>query len=170
MQPKLKRGALLLALFWPVVTAMVGEWSTDDDMGHGFFVPVVAGYIVWQRREELAGLPVRPHWLGYPLIVLAPSSIPECYRLTVKAFELAARFRVPVILLTAWTHLETAVDLVKAGAAEALSYGAGLLSLRTDSGNPFNSHFHTGINARRWLLTRDGIGDAAYRMVLERRL
>jgi hypothetical protein len=45
-----------------------------------------------------------------------------------------------------------------AGAAEALSYGAGLLSLRTDSGNPFNSHFHTGINARRWLLTRDGIG------------
>lgn len=37
---------------------------------------------------------------GYPLIVLAPSSIPECYRLTVKAFELAERFRVPVILLT----------------------------------------------------------------------
>jgi 2-oxoglutarate ferredoxin oxidoreductase subunit alpha len=37
---------------------------------------------------------------GYPLIVLAPSSIPECYRLTVKAFELAERFRVPVVLLT----------------------------------------------------------------------
>lgn len=45
-----------------------------------------------------------------------------------------------------------------AGAAEAMSYGAGLLSLRTDSGNPFNSHFHTGINARRWLLGRAGVG------------
>lgn len=43
------------------------------------------------------------------------------------------------------------------GTAEALSYGAGLLSLRSNSGNPFNSHFHTGINARRWLLTRDGV-------------
>lgn len=37
---------------------------------------------------------------GYPMIVLAPSSIPECYRLTAKAFELAERFRAPVILLT----------------------------------------------------------------------
>jgi 2-oxoglutarate ferredoxin oxidoreductase subunit alpha len=37
---------------------------------------------------------------GYPIIALAPSSIPECYSLTAKAFELAERFRVPVILLT----------------------------------------------------------------------
>jgi 2-oxoglutarate ferredoxin oxidoreductase subunit alpha len=37
---------------------------------------------------------------GYPLIVLAPSSIPECYTLTAKAFALAERFRCPVLLLT----------------------------------------------------------------------
>jgi 2-oxoglutarate ferredoxin oxidoreductase subunit alpha len=37
---------------------------------------------------------------GYPLIVLAPSSIDECYALTVRAFELADRFRCPVLLLT----------------------------------------------------------------------
>ncbi len=36
---------------------------------------------------------------GYPVIVLAPSSIPECYRLTARAFELAERFRCPVFLL-----------------------------------------------------------------------
>ncbi len=36
---------------------------------------------------------------GHPLIVLAPSSIPECYSLTRKAFDLAERFRCPVILL-----------------------------------------------------------------------
>ncbi len=37
---------------------------------------------------------------GYPLIVLAPSSVEECMTLTVDAFELAQRFRCPVILLT----------------------------------------------------------------------
>lgn len=37
---------------------------------------------------------------GYPVIVLAPSSIAECQALTAKAFALAERFRSPVILLT----------------------------------------------------------------------
>ena len=37
---------------------------------------------------------------GYPTIVLAPSSVPETYGLTAKAFELAERFRCPVFLLT----------------------------------------------------------------------
>ncbi len=37
---------------------------------------------------------------GYPIIALAPSSIPESYTLTMKAFDLAERFRCPVFLLT----------------------------------------------------------------------
>ena len=37
---------------------------------------------------------------GFPIIVLAPSTVPEAYTLTVRAFELAERFRCPVFLLT----------------------------------------------------------------------
>jgi len=37
---------------------------------------------------------------GYPIIALAPSSIPDCYHLTMKAFDLAERFRCPVFLMT----------------------------------------------------------------------
>ncbi len=37
---------------------------------------------------------------GYPTIALAPSSILECYSLTMKAFELSERFRCPVFLMT----------------------------------------------------------------------
>jgi 2-oxoglutarate ferredoxin oxidoreductase subunit alpha len=37
---------------------------------------------------------------GYPIIALAPSSVAECYTLTLKAFDLAERFRCPVFLLT----------------------------------------------------------------------
>ncbi len=37
---------------------------------------------------------------GYPVIVLAPSNVAECYNLTRRAFDLAERFRVPVFLAT----------------------------------------------------------------------
>jgi 2-oxoglutarate ferredoxin oxidoreductase subunit alpha len=37
---------------------------------------------------------------GYPIIALAPSTVPECYALTIHAFNLAERFRVPVFIVT----------------------------------------------------------------------
>ncbi|MFO8035940.1 MAG: 2-oxoacid:acceptor oxidoreductase subunit alpha [Anaerolineales bacterium] len=37
---------------------------------------------------------------GYPVIVFAPTTVEECYTLTIKAFDLAERFRVPVFIAT----------------------------------------------------------------------
>jgi len=37
---------------------------------------------------------------GYPVIVLSPTDVAECYNLTCRAFDLAERFRVPVFLAT----------------------------------------------------------------------
>lgn len=37
---------------------------------------------------------------GYPVIVLAPSSVAECYILTRRAFDLAVHFQCPVMVLT----------------------------------------------------------------------
>ena len=49
---------LLIVLFFPVLSLMVREWSSNGDMGHAFFVPVVAGYIVWQDRERIMAQPL----------------------------------------------------------------------------------------------------------------
>jgi exosortase len=62
-------GALLIACYAPVLRALVRQWNNDPDMGHGFFVPLIAGYIVWQRREELAAVLPEPNWWG--LVVVA---------------------------------------------------------------------------------------------------
>jgi len=32
------------------------------DWGHAYFVPLISGYMIWQRREELKRLPVRTFW------------------------------------------------------------------------------------------------------------
>lgn len=37
---------------------------------------------------------------GYPVIVLSPTNVAECYNLTCRAFDLAERFRIPVFLAT----------------------------------------------------------------------
>ncbi len=37
---------------------------------------------------------------GFPVIVLAPTNVADCYNLTLRAFDLAERFRTPVFLAT----------------------------------------------------------------------
>jgi exosortase len=59
----------LVILFFPVVREMVTEWATDEDMGHAFFVPLVAGFIVWQKRADILAQPVKPCWPAAVLVV-----------------------------------------------------------------------------------------------------
>ncbi|MGA3203260.1 MAG: exosortase/archaeosortase family protein [Bryobacteraceae bacterium] len=62
-------GILLIVAYYPILKHLVWQWSNDEDVGHGFFVPVVAGYIVWQRREQLMALAWKPAWWGVALLV-----------------------------------------------------------------------------------------------------
>ena len=60
--------ALLILCYAPVLYRLVMQWKNDEDMGHGFFVPIIAGYIVWQRRFQLAKLKPEPNYWGLLLI------------------------------------------------------------------------------------------------------
>ena len=40
-------------------------------MGHGFFVPVIAAYIAWQKRDELLGREAKPNYLGLVIVIFA---------------------------------------------------------------------------------------------------
>lgn len=51
-------------LYKDIFFALVKDWWTDPDLSHGFVVPVIAAYVVWQRREILANLPLKPSWWG----------------------------------------------------------------------------------------------------------
>jgi exosortase len=63
-------GVLLVACYAPVLRALVRQWNNDPDMGHGFFVPLIALYIVWQHREELAAITPEPNWWGLVVVSL----------------------------------------------------------------------------------------------------
>jgi exosortase len=59
---------LLIAAYYPILSRLVTQWANDDDVSHGFFVPLVAGYIVWQRRDALMALEWKPAWWGLGLL------------------------------------------------------------------------------------------------------
>jgi exosortase len=63
--------ALIGVCYLPVLTHLIEQWNSDEDMGHGFFVPVLAGYIAWQKRDEFLAEPAKPSWLGLALVLYA---------------------------------------------------------------------------------------------------
>lgn len=48
---------------------MIRQWSTDEDMGHGFLVPVVIAWIVWRERGHWRKLDSEPSLWGFALLV-----------------------------------------------------------------------------------------------------
>jgi exosortase len=59
---------LLLWLYFPTLRHLVGQWWSDPDFSHGFFVPLFSAYVIWQERSRLATLSIRPSWWGLLLL------------------------------------------------------------------------------------------------------
>jgi exosortase len=55
-------------LYWHTLLHLVGQWWSDPNFSHGFFVPLFSAFVIWQERRRLAGITPQPSWTG--LIVL----------------------------------------------------------------------------------------------------
>ena len=64
-------GGLLILCYAPILYRMAVQWATDENMGHGFFVPLVAGYIAWRRRDALTFDPRQGNLWGLATVILA---------------------------------------------------------------------------------------------------
>ena len=62
---------LLLAGYAPVLVRLVENWNNDPDMGHAFFVPVIAGYIAWKKKDQLEGIAPETNWWGLAVMIWA---------------------------------------------------------------------------------------------------
>jgi exosortase len=55
---------LLLWLYIPTLTHLAGQWWSDPNFSHGFFVPLFAGFVIWQERSRLVRVKPDPSWSG----------------------------------------------------------------------------------------------------------
>jgi exosortase len=60
---------VVLALFGPVVTALIWQWSYDSNYSHGWLVPVFSGYLIWRKKQNLPRLSRRPSWFGFFVVL-----------------------------------------------------------------------------------------------------
>ena len=60
---------LFLIVFQHTIVKLVGDWATDDNYSHGFLIPFIAGYMIWQKRDKLSEYGATPNMMG--LLVLA---------------------------------------------------------------------------------------------------
>ena len=91
-------GLLLLLCYAPILRALAHAWIHNEDMGHGFFVPLVAGYIVWQRRDELLAAQTAAELVG-PAAGTGRRSTAGVATLGAEVFLARLSF---VVTLTAW--------------------------------------------------------------------
>jgi len=63
--------AALALLYAPVLKLLVWQWYNDADYSHGFLVPVLSAFLIWQRRDKLRAIPKRPSAWGMVIVLVA---------------------------------------------------------------------------------------------------
>lgn len=61
--------AALVGLYYPVLVVMAHDWSTNDNYSHGFFIPLISGYMVFAMKDELRKIDLRPANWGMLLLL-----------------------------------------------------------------------------------------------------
>jgi exosortase len=60
---------LLTGLYAGILRDLAQQWWDDPNYAHGFLVPLFSGFLVWQRRRQLAALPANGSWIGLPVLL-----------------------------------------------------------------------------------------------------
>jgi exosortase len=63
-------GLAILTVYAPLFPSLAREWAKFPNLSHGFAVPLIAGYLVWTRRNEISSAVVTPSWLGLPIVAI----------------------------------------------------------------------------------------------------
>jgi exosortase len=51
--------------------SLLNAWSSSDDYSHGFLIVPLSFYVLWQKRDELREVQIRPTWMVFPLVGLS---------------------------------------------------------------------------------------------------
>jgi len=61
--------SLLVLLYASILRLLIFQWWTDPNYGHGFFVPLFSGYILWHQRERWIKSEIKPSNFGFPVML-----------------------------------------------------------------------------------------------------
>jgi len=60
----------IVICYFPVLKSLILLWSYNEDYSHGFFIPLITGYLIWTKRKHLS---FNPSNIGFLIILLSLS-------------------------------------------------------------------------------------------------
>jgi exosortase len=107
-----KIGILFVCLalaYYATFRELASEWIRDPDYSHGFLIPFISLYFIWQRRSEIGEKTVSPSGIGLPLIILGTALL-VLGNLSSESFTMRISFLIVLagisIFLLGWAHLK----------------------------------------------------------------
>lgn len=62
---------LLIAAFAGGLQELIERWNNQEEYGHGYMIPLISLYFIWQRKETIRQTDFSPSWLGLFIVLLA---------------------------------------------------------------------------------------------------
>ncbi len=101
---------LLGILYYPVFKSLVHDWLHLPDFSHGFFIPIISLYFLWERIDRLNNLPVAPKNSGVVVILLGLIML-LVGNLGAESFTTRLSFLIVlsgiVLFMLSWDHFKT---------------------------------------------------------------
>lgn len=57
------------AIFYESLRVMVGQWLGMEEYSHGFLLPLIALFLIWQKKDQLEQIEFIGSWIGFALTV-----------------------------------------------------------------------------------------------------
>ena len=57
-------------LYWQTLYGMAVDWYIDENYSHGFLIPLISGYLVWQKRHTIKSVASSPSNLGLFIVIV----------------------------------------------------------------------------------------------------
>jgi exosortase D (VPLPA-CTERM-specific) len=62
---------LAFAAYFGGLVELVSRWSKQEEYSHGFFIPLISLWLLWQRRDALRASVGSPSWAGLLLLLIS---------------------------------------------------------------------------------------------------
>jgi len=59
----------IAVIYMDIFRGLYLDWLNDENYSHGFLVPLISGYFIWQKRDELQNVQVQPANSGLAFIL-----------------------------------------------------------------------------------------------------
>jgi exosortase D (VPLPA-CTERM-specific) len=61
---------IVVPTFWEGISELISRWDKQEEYSHGYMIPLVTAYLIWQRKGLLETLEFKPSWLPVGLVAL----------------------------------------------------------------------------------------------------